>query len=49
MGRCLQQLADGILNAVCETVILQEGKTNASYRYVKVCVKLPHLIFCSDG
>ena len=44
MGGCFLQLADDILNAVCETVILQKGKSDPSYRHVKVCVKLPHPI-----
>lgn len=28
------QLVDGILSAVCKTVVLQEDKPDASYRYV---------------
>lgn len=30
----LLQLVDDILSAACETVVLQEGKTDAKYRYV---------------
>lgn len=41
------QLVDDILSAVCKTVVLQEGKLDANYRYV--CVTLSGIIsYCSS-